>query len=386
MNSLQSLTAVSGVGMTAFSHAAEGTVLDLALEAAAKAIDDAGLDKSEVDGLIGFSYHGDSVLTRAVATGLGLGELTYAADLEAGGQAPSFAVAQAAMAVRAGMAKHVIVYRALKGRSESRVGRRAIPSPSGQYHYPLGITAYPQFIATWARRFMVETGTTEEQLGAVVLAQREYAAANEHAIRRTPLTMDEYLAQEMVVDPFRRADCTIEVDGAAAVLVTSLERARELAPPPAVIRGSAWSTGAPAGIGGDDVFQWPDMSRNFTGALAERLWASAGLGAEEMDFAQIYDCFSSTVLFGLEGLGLVGRGEAGAFVADGNTAKDGALPVNTGGGLLCEGYLHGMNTLVEAVVQVQGRAGDRQLGRAEVGVITSGAQADGSALVVTVDR
>ena len=207
---------------------------------------------------------------------------------------------------------------------------------------------------------MIETGATEEDLGAVAIAQRSYAVANERAVIRTPLTHQQYLDAPYVADPFRTPDCTTEVDGACAVVVTSLERARSLRQEPAVIAGAAYALGKRSGLDIGDALLWEDYSRNYTSLLADDLWRSAGLGPDGINVAQIYDCFSSTVLFGLEGLGFVGRGEAGAFVRDGNTSLTGRLPTNTGGGLLCEGYLHGMNTVAEAVLQIQGRSGERQ--------------------------
>jgi acetyl-CoA acetyltransferase len=379
-------TAIAGVGYTALTKASSVSVLNLASEACQSALDDAGLPASEVDGIVSFSLFEDSVPAQSVATALGSRELGYAIDLSLGGQAPCYAVALAALAVSTGMAKNVLVYRALNGRSGVRIGSQPFASPTAQYRYPIGLTAFPQLIALWGRRFMIETGTTYEHLGAVVLTQRAYAAKNERAIRRTPLTMDEYLAAPFVVDPFRSHDCTSEVDGACAVLVTSLDRARTLARPPAVIEGAAWVTPSGSGLDMGDFFSWEDWSRNCHSYLAERLWRSARVGPQDVDFAEIYDCFSSVVLFGLEGLGLVGRGESGDFVAAGETALDGSLPVNTHGGLLCEGYLHGMNTVAEAVLQIQGRGGERQVPAAGRCVVTSAALQDGSALVLAADE
>ena len=277
----------------------------------------------------------------------------------------------------------MLVYRALNGRSGVRVGSSQFPGPSAQYRYPIGFTAYPQYMAMWARRYMIETGAGHGDLGAVALAARRYALHNERAIVKRPLEIDEYLAQPFVADPYRAADCTSEVDGACALLVTSLELARSLRRPPAVVAGAAYRIGRRSGLDIGDALLWEDYSRNYTSLLRDDLWRSAGLGPQDADFAQIYDCFTSTVLFGLEGLGFVGRGEAGAFVRSGETALDGRLPVNTNGGLLCEGYLHGMNTLAEAVLQVQGRGGARQVARHAVGAVTSGGMMDGSALVLT---
>jgi acetyl-CoA acetyltransferase len=205
-------------------------------------------------------------------------------------------------------------------------------------------------------------------------------------VRRRPLDLDQYLASPMVVDPFRADDCTVEVDGACAVLVTSLDRARDLRQPPAVIASGAYRAGPQPGVDIGDHLLWSDFSRNYTSHLAEGLFGRAGIGPRDVQCAEIYDCFSSTVLIGLEGLGLVGRGQSGSFVRDGNTRLDGSLPVNTHGGLLSEGYLHGMNTVAEAALQVQGRGGSRQAPAHEVCVVTSGAMMDGSALVLTSDR
>jgi acetyl-CoA acetyltransferase len=378
-------TAIAGVGYTELTKSSGASVLSLATRACQAALNDAGLPAAEVDGIVSFSLFNDSVPVQSVATALGRRELHYAVDLSLGGQAPCYAVALAALAVSSGMANNVLVFRALNGRSGVRIGSQPFESPTAQYRYPIGLTAFPQLIAMWARRFMIETGTTYDHLASVVLAQREYAADNDRAIRRTPLTREEYLDTPFVVDPFRSHDCTSEVDGACAVLVTSLERARELAQPPAVLEGAAWVTPPGAGLDMGDFFGWDDWSRNCQSFLAERLWTSAGIGPEDVDFAEIYDCFSSVVLFGLEGLGLVGRGEAGDFVASGETSLNGSLPVNTHGGLLCEGYLHGMNTVAEAVLQIQGRGGVRQAPNANRCVVTSAALQDGSALVLAVD-
>jgi acetyl-CoA acetyltransferase len=241
------------------------------------------------------------------------------------------------------------------------------------------------YIAMWARRFLHETGQGEQDLAAVAIAQRRYAVRNERAIRRREIELDEYLAAPFVVDPFRRHDCTSEVDGACAVLVSSREAARDLRHPPAIVASGAYRAGPAPGLDIGDHLAWSDYTRNYTSHLREDLFAGAGLSPADLDLAQIYDCFSSTVLMGMEGLGLCGRGESGAFVRSGATALDGALPTNTNGGLLAEGYLHGMNTVAEAALQIMGRAGERQAARHDSCVVTSGALMDGSALILTVD-
>ncbi len=378
--------AVAGVGYTDFTAQAPESTLELARDACAAAIADAGLTPADVDGIASFMVMHDSVPTQAVATVLGLPQMRFSLDIDLGGQAPCHLVAQAAAAVTTGQAKAVLVYRAMKGRSGPRVGGMEFSGGGGQYRYPIGYSAYLMYVAMWAQRFLAETGQGAEDLGAVAVAQREYAMANPRAFRRRPLSLEQYLDAPYVVDPFRGPDCTIEVDGACAVLVTSTERARDLPHPPAVIAAGGYRAGPRPGLDIGDHLAWRDYTRNYTSWLAADLYAQSGLGPQDVQFAEIYDCFTSTVLIGLEGLGLCQRGGSGEFVRSGATRLNGRLPTNTHGGLLAEGYLHGMNTVAEAVLQIQGRGGKRQVPRHEVGIVTSGAQMDGSGMVLTSDR
>jgi acetyl-CoA acetyltransferase len=378
-------TAIAGVGYTQFSRDSGASVLQLATEACRNAIADSGLTSADVDGLGSFMVLNDSVPCQAVASMLGARDLSWCTDLNLGGQAPSYLILLAAIAIHAGVANTIVVFRALNGRSGVRVGSGEFSGPGGQYRYPVGFTAYAQYMAMWARRYMIETGAGHEDLGAVAVAQREYAIRNERAIERRPLSLEQYLEAPLIADPYRASDCTAEVDGACAVVLTSLERARALPHRPAVVRGARYVLGHRSGLDIGDALLWEDLSRNYTSLLADGLWSSAGTAPSDIDFAEIYDCFTSTVLFGLEGLGFVGRGEAGAYIRSGATGIDGSLPVNTNGGLLGEGYLHGMNTVAEAVLQIQGRCGDRQVRRHDACVVTSGGMMDGSALVLVAD-
>ena len=260
------------------------------------------------------------------------------------------------------------------------------PGMGGQFRYPIGYDGYLMYVAMWAQRFLHETGQGELDLGAVVVAQRAYAEDNERAYRRRSLSIESYLSSEYLVDPYRADDCTVEVDGACAVLVTSVEHARDLRRPPATILSGAYRAGALPGVDIGDHLLWQDYTRNYTSHLREELFRAAGIGPADIQVAEIYDCFSSTVLFGLEGLGLCDRGASGAFVREGHTSVSGSLPTNTNGGLLSEGYLHGMNTVAEAALQIQGRGGRHQAAAHELRVVTSGALMDGSALVLSADR
>jgi acetyl-CoA acetyltransferase len=375
-------TAIAGVGYAPISRSSGVSVLHLAVSACRNAITDAGLSPSEVDGIVTFSLLNDSVYAQAVAAGLGGQPLGFAVDLSLGGQAPCFAVALAAMAVESGMATNVLVFRALNGRSGKRIGSTRYESLTSDFRYPIGFTAYPQYIAMWARRFMIETGTTYAELGAVVAAQRQYARLNDRALLREPLVLSEYLDAPFIVDPFRAPDCTPEADGGCAVLVTTLDRAKDLAQPPAIIDSAAWTTPRGSGLDMSDLFSWEDWSVNCHAYLAEELWSRASVDRREIKFAEIYDCFSAVVPTTLESIGMFDRGEAAKFISAGESSLDGSLPVNTHGGLLSEGYLHGMNTVAEAALQIQGRAGARQVTRSESCLVTSGAMMDGSALIL----
>jgi acetyl-CoA acetyltransferase len=378
--------AIAGVGYTPFTRDSGRSVLDQATAACRAALDDAGLPASAVDGIVSFQVMHDSVPVQAVATTLAVPGLRFALDADLGGQAPCHLVGLAAAAIQAGQARAVLVFRAMNGRSGAKVGTMRFAGPGAQYRYPIGYDAYLMYVAMWAQRFLHETGQGAADLGAVAVAQRRWAETSHRAVRRRPLDLEAYLASPYVVEPFRADDCTIEVDGACAVLVVDRALARDLRHPPAVVAAAEYRAGPRSGIDIGDHLLWDDYTRNYTSLLADDLFGRAGVGRGDVDLAEIYDCFTSTVLIGLEGLGLCERGASGAFVRSGATGPGGALPVNTHGGLLSEGYLHGMNTVCEAALQVQGRGGDRQVPRHDVCVVTSGALMDGSAMVLTTDR
>ena len=373
-------TAIAGVGYTTFSKDSGQSPLGLAREACQAALDDAGVPAADVDGIASFAVLNDSAPCVAVASALAVPQLRFVVDADLGGQAPCYLTWLASMAVATGQAEHVLVFRALNGRSGARVGTMEFPGAGAPFRYPIGYDAYLMYVAMWGRRFLLETGQTELDLGAVAVAQRAYAERNERAVKRRPLTLEQHQAQGYVAEPFRPDDCTVEVDGACAILVTSTERARDLRHPPAVIASGAFRAGPRPGLDIGDHLLWEDYSRNYTSHLRDDLFAKAGLTPADVDVAEIYDCFTSTVLMGVEGLGLAERGGAGDWV------RSGKVPLNTHGGLLSEGYLHGMNTVAEAALQVMGRGGDRQAPTAEVVAVTSGALMDGSALLLTPDR
>jgi acetyl-CoA acetyltransferase len=369
LRALRDRTAIAGVGYAPFTKNSGRTPLSLALEAILAAVDDAGLEAFDIDGIA--THHvNDSAPVHEVAAALGLRDVPWYQEEFGGGSRAPAVIAQAALAVAAGATRYAVVYRALNGRSGLRMGAsgggRAVPGAELQYQQPYGLLAPSQSYALGARMHMERYGTTSEQLGAVALQQRAYAEKNERALMQTPLTMAGYLSSRMIADPFRLFDCCLETDGACAVVLTTRERAADLAQPVVTVRG--W-----ASVLGPDDMSKPggDLTRSSAALTAPRLYSMAGVGPAEVDVAELYDAFSFSVLVQLEDFGFCAKGDGGPFVASGATAPDGALPVNTHGGFLSEGYVHGLNHVTEAVSQLRGQAGARQVRGAAVALCSA---------------
>ncbi|TMR31938.1 acetyl-CoA acetyltransferase [Nonomuraea zeae] len=361
-------TAIAGVGYTPFTKNSGVSTLTLACRAVLAALEDAGLTPDDVDGLATHRV-GDSAPPTLVGPALGLTDLSWHLDQFGGGSVSHAVVGQAALAVATGMAETVVCYRAINARSEFRMGGtgRGVPvSPEVQYQAPYGFFAPPQQYAMFAQAHMLKYGTRAEHFGQLAVTQRSNAAKNPRALMRTPITLDDYLASRWIAEPFRLLDCCLETDGACAVVVTTAERARALRRPPVLVSAAAWGGGT-SHLSGAAA----DPTVTAAAALAPRLYAQAGLGPGDIDVAQLYDCFTYSVIVQLEDYGFCAKGEGGPYVASGATSLGGALPVNTHGGFLSEGYVHGMNHIAEAVSQLRGDAGDRQAPRAEVALSTA---------------
>jgi acetyl-CoA acetyltransferase len=380
--------AVSGIGATAFTARSGRSTLSLATEAALAAVADAGLAPGDIDGIVRSEM--DGVAHNDLATALGLPNLTYWGSSGTGGAAPCGQIGQAVGAVLSGQATNVLVFRALNGRSGARYGRGTGRSTRtggrgtlDEFFAPHGLVAPGQLFAMLARRHMIEFGTDERQLGAIAVAARERANANPGAqMHDRALTMDDYLAGRMISSPLRLFDYCLETDGACAVVVTSAERAADGPHPPALIRAVA--QGGAAELQGGMLYPTlmrESLTTQTSAAVAGTLYRRAGLGPDDIPVAQFYDCFTITVLLQLEDYGFCPKGEGGPFAASGALDKGGRLPINTSGGHLSEGYIHGMNHIVEGVRQIRGTS-TSQIGGADVCLVTSGLPVATSAMIL----
>lgn len=378
---LRDCSAVTGVGHTRYARETDKSALVLTLEAALAALADAGLDPHEVDGLIPYGMSG--VIAEDLATNLGLPDLRYSAQTPLGGASAVAALQSAALAVTAGVANHVLVTVGRGAVSGGRAAVRIAQMPQfrtvAEFEMPLGINAPAQFYAPMARRHMELYGTTSAQFAEVALACRAHAAQNDNAMMRAPMTLADHQASRLIADPLRLYDCCLESAGAAAVLVSAADRARDLRQRPIWIGGVA--EGHPDSPSA--ITQRPDMTRLGLAKAAPRAFAMAGVDPADIDVAAIYDCFTYVVLCQLEDLGFCAKGEGGAFVQDGRIRLGGELPVNTHGGLLSEAHIAGLNHVVELVRQLRGECGRRQVQGAEVGLVTGyGDLGDGSVAIL----
>ena len=375
MSTLKDKCAIVGVGETVYNRDSGRTELNMAVEAANRAIADAGLVPQDIDGIVKFTA--DSTPQGELAACLGIPYLRYYGELGPLGGAACGLVIQSAMAVAQGVVNNVLVYRSVNGRSGQRYGSGTVTTRRGlgssAFTEPYGLLVPGQSSALRARRHMHEFGTKMEHFGAVAVAFRNNACLNPKAIMHgRPITMEDYLTSRMFFDPLHILDCALEADGANAFVITSAERAANLKQPPVYITSAAQTL--LAGMGGHGR-SWDESG----GALlAPELFGEAGVTPQDIDVVGFYDHFSPVIITKLEDYGFCQRGEGGPFVERGRIEVGGELPVNTSGGHLSEAYLQGMNQIIEVVRQLRGQS-PAQVEGAELGLVDSG---DGSGALI----
>jgi acetyl-CoA acetyltransferase len=389
--SLRDRTAIVGIGATEFSKNSGRSELQLAAESISAALDDCGLIPADVDGLVTFSL--DTSPENEVADCLGIPDLSFFSRVHFGGGAGCGCLLQAAMAVATGVAEVVVCYRALNERSGLRFGKgmtTALPlGPTETANYgwyaPSGMLTPAAWTAMVAQRYLDDYGATSEDFGRVAVASRSFAATNPNAFfYDKPITLEDHQSSRWVVEPLHLLDCCQESDGGQAIVVTSVERARDLRRPPVLIRAAA--QGSVAGEHLMTSFYRPDISGlPSMGAVARRLYQLAEITAEDIQTASIYDHFTPYVLIQLEEFGFCERGEAKDFLRAGEIERGGRLPTNTNGGQLGEAYIHGMNGIAELVRQIRGTSCN-QVSGVENALATSGTGLPTSGAILARDR
>lgn len=365
MSHLSGKYAIVGVGETDYSRGSGRSTRALGVQALRKAMLDAGLDRHGIDGML--SYHGgDSTDSTAIASDLGI-RLNFYMDCSGGGSSTEALIGIAIGVIEAGMCRTVAIFRAMNGFTGVRIGGtgvRAAASVGGGALFTrlYGQSSAAQTFAPSFMRHMYEYGTTSEQVAHVKVAHSKHAAANPKALMKTPVTIDDVLNSRWITKPLHLLDCCLETDNATAIIVTSMEHARDLRHKPARILGVAGRVSKPR-----VDYHWVHgpITRVAGYYAKDIVFGMAGIGPEEVDITGSYDAFTFTTMLQLEEYGFCPKGEGGAYVSSGIIELGGKRPNNTSGGHLCEGYTHGMSMVIENVRQLRGQADDYCPGWAE---------------------
>jgi acetyl-CoA acetyltransferase len=389
-------TAIAGIGYSEISRRPQKPLGLLALDACRAAISDAGLDPTRIDGLATypespFAGAGNRDGEDVVTVNWVMNHLALASDLRWYAQIETGMIAspliEAVNALIAGACDYVLVWRALhrpRPRADGSGSSHSGPpraSGDAQFLAPYGASSIVQTHAFAWQRYMHRFGATREALAALALNSRRNANLNPRAFfHNEPMSRDDYFNSRWIAEPLCLFDCDVPVDGCVALILTTAERARDLPHPPAYIAGYGQNTASRRTL----LYYTLDDYMACGESLANKLWESAGLGPHEMDAAQLYDGFNPSTLYWLEAAGFCAEGEGAAFVGDGRIAIEGEMPVNTFGGSLSEGRMHGMGHIAEAVRQVTDRAEQRQIpGAAAVCAIDGSPMLRGSGIIVT---
>jgi acetyl-CoA acetyltransferase len=384
-------TAIVGVGETDYVRGSDRHVCDLILDAAMEAITDAGLTPADINGIIPPPGY---MSTEEIAAHLGVPDVAYHVSVLMGGASPTASLQTASMAIACGLADNVLVcmgwngYSALSPKPDARPTKRTMNlGPMGEtvrnFYAPYGLMSAAQHYSLYLRHYVEKYNVPEDAAAAVAMACRKHAQLNTKALMRgKQLTREDYDSSPFIAEPLRKFDCCVETDCATAVVVTSLERARDLAHPAVVYLGGAEGHPEPA----DEIANRPNLLELGIHRAAPRAFERAGVQAHDIDVLEIYDCFTYVVLLQLEALGYAEPGGAAEFVMDGNIELGGRFPINTHGGLLSQGHCWGLNHVVEATRQIRGTS-DAQVDGAELALVTGyGDLGDGSVAILGSDR
>lgn len=360
---------VVGIGSADGPKAPGLSAMQLIAQSFRRALDDCGLQKSDIDGLASAGYTGMHDV--AVAEYLGL-QPRWLDSTSVGGSSFEFHAHHAYRAIEAGDVDTIAI---LYGNNQLSASGRTLGTGGGggrgmgmmpgpmRYEFPTGMTLVGAY-AMAAQRHMHEFGTTAEQLASIAVQTREHAHRNEGAMYRDPITVDDVLSSRLVADPLHKLDCCVISDGGCGIILTTEERARDLPHPPVYVRGAA------GGTTHHSIQAMADMTRTAAAVSGPKAFAEAGIAPGDVDVFCAYDSFTYTVLVMLEDLGFAPKGEGGPFVADGNLRLGGALPTNPDGGGLSNTHpgMRGLFLLCEATRQLRGDAGDSQVRDAHVAV------------------
>jgi acetyl-CoA acetyltransferase len=386
--------AITGIGQSEVARPSSKSALRLSVDACLEAIADAGLTRADIDGVAcwpGDNNNGDSfspVGAPALKSALGLEVNWYGAGYE--GPGPLTGVIEGAMAIAAGLARHVLVFRTItesSGRARNRTANALSNKTTGrdssyywQWYTPFNALSAINMIAMYAQRHFHDYGTKPEQLAQIALTCRRHAALNPKAIYRDPMTMDDYMASRMISTPLRMFDCDVHCDASTAIVLSRKDMAKDQPNPPIRIEAIGSALHQP--------WSWDQISLTemVTGEVGRMMWNRTDLKPSDVDTAQLYDGFSILTLIWLEGLGFCPKGEGGRFIeGGGRIALDGQLPLNTNGGQLSGGRTHGLGYVHEACLQLWGRAGERQLVNPRVAAAAAGGGPLGGSLLLTRD-
>jgi acetyl-CoA acetyltransferase len=354
--------AIVGIGNTRYGKVPGVSALSHAVEACRLAIEDAGISRDEVDAVLTKAPTSNFQMLWSTKVAQALGIIPRAtATLDAAGASNINLIAYACMLIETGQANAAVISYGDNPATGSRAAYRRIHGDEQAY----GLFGAPLNYALVARRHMHEYGTTQDQLGTVAVNARRNASKNPNAQFQDPITIEDYHNSRWLAEPFHLLDCCPVSDGGAALVVTSAERARDLRQKPAFIMG--WGQAHPAW---ELPYrrEWLTSGARASGAAAFQM---AGITTEDVDFVQLYDCFTIVPIITLEDYGFCGKGEGGAFVEGGRIALDGDLPLNTSGGLLSETGMPGLQLILEAVRQLRGECGERQIADPHVGVVSN---------------